>query len=945
MTALDLRLLGAFDVRRDGAPITRFRGPQVQALLAYLAVEAGRPHPRAHLAALLWPDQPAAQGLRNLTQTAVRLHEALGAGAAPLIRSRDALAWRADAARTDVDAFRRLACGGTVGDLGRAAELYRGEFLAGFALPGSAAFEEWLLLTREGLQQRALAVLLALAEAQLAAGAPVAAAEAARRHLALDPWREEAHRQLMRALAVAGERAAALAAYARCREVLRDDLGLDPDQATIALAEQIQREAAAPPAEARPAPSLVLAERAGAEAPALPGQPGGLGGREGVLAWRKGLLGGGAGRVELVGPGGVGKTRLALSAAWALRRRFPDGVGWAALAGMQPARDPALQRATLAGAIAAALGLALGRRDAILAELSAALRARDTLLVLDNCEHLPELAPTVRELLAAAPGLRVLATSRVPLELQGETLLRLDGLPVPADDAADLAGAPSVQLFLERAARHGSGWAPRASEAADVARLCRLLDGLPLGIELAAHWVGHYTPAEIAAAVQADLDFLADRASDRPDRHRSLRAVFHYTWRLLEAEAREGLARLSVFRGTFDRAAAQEGAAVGVATLAALVDASLLRQLAPGRYDLHELLRQFAAQRLDASGAAEAVRRQHAAYYLALAERAAPELSRPDQAAALERLERALDNLRAALSWLCEQGQLDLGLRLAGALERFWFTRGHLAEGREWLERLLAPEGAAAVAPVVRAQAYSAAGLLANTQGDHARAVHLLELALSCYREADDVAGAVRALTTLGGVAYDQGDLAGAAERWEQSLAQARAMGDPGEVARALGNLGEARYHMGDLARAEALHGEALAIARRLGRANLEAFQLGDLGNVARRKGDLAQAKTLHRQALALKRALGARRQIAITLEDLAAVFAAQGEGRRAARLLGAAAQIREEIGTPQAIPERNATQQAVAGAREALGEEAWAAAFDAGLALTIDQAIADALT
>lgn len=944
MSALTLRLLGGFDVRRDGVPITHFRGLQVQALLAYLAVEADRPHPRAQLAALLWPDQPIALALRNLTQTAVRLHAALGAGSTPLVRDRESLAWQANAAQTDVDAFRLLVGERALDALAQAAELYHGELLAGFSLPGCVAFEEWLLLAREELRQRALAVLLALAEGQFAAGDYVTAAATARRHLAIDPWREEAHRQVMRALAAAGERVAALAAYDRCRQVLHDDLGLDPDPATHALAEQIQQEAAAQPPDAAPAILAPRAEHPEAETSSLPAQLTTLVGREEELAQIHALLGGSARLVTVIGAGGAGKTRLALAAAWTLRHAFPDGAWWAALVGLEPAHDPALQRTTLAGALAAAAGIAPGRRDSSLAELAGALRPRQALLVLDNCEHLPELAPVAQALLTAAPGLRVLATSRAPLALTGETLLRLDGLPVPADDSADLARAPGVQLFLERAARHAPAWALDASELAGVARLCRLLGGLPLGIELAARWAGHYTPDEIVAAVQHDLDFLADRAGDRPDRHRSLRAVFQYTWRLLEAETRAGLARLAVFRGSFDRAAARGGAGIDVATLAALVDASLLRQAESGRYELHALLRQFAAERLEASGEAEEARARHAAYYLALAEQAAPELSGPGQAGALERLDRALDNLRAALGWVAEAGQIALGLRLAGALERFWFTRGYLDEGREWLARFLAAPRAAEVAPAVRAQAYAAAGLLANTQGDHGEAVRLLELGLGCYEEAGDLLGAVRALTTLGGVAYDQGDLGEAVGRWTQSLAQARAMSDPGEVVRALGNLGEAYYHLGELARAEALHVEALALARELGRANLVAFQLGDLGNVARRKGELAQAKALHREALELKRGLGARRQIAISLEDLACVAAAEGDGRRAARLLGAAAQIRAEIGTPQAIPEREATRQAVAAARAALGEEAWAAAFNAGLTMSVDQAIIEAL-
>jgi predicted ATPase/DNA-binding SARP family transcriptional activator len=647
--------------------------------------------------------------------------------------------------------------------------------------------------------------------------------------------------------------------------------------------------------------------------------------------------------VTLVGSGGAGKTRLALAIGWQLLTQFADGAWWVALAGIQPTDDPTLQRGTLASAVAAALGRTLaGRRDP-LDDLADVLHDCTALLVLDNCEHLPEVAAVARVLLEAAPKVRVIATSREPLGLGGEMLVRLEGLPVPLPGAADPASYPGVQLFLERADRHTPGWRQGIADGT-VARLCRLLDGLPLAIELAAHWVGHYTPDEIAEAIQTDLDFLAARTRDIPDRHRSLRAVFDYAWRSLNATEQQALLRLSVFRGSFDRAAAQAVAGVRATTLVALVDKSLLQQAGVGRYSLHELLRQFAAERLGTSGDATTTRAQHAAYYLVLAEQAAPELIRPDQAATLDRLDRALDNVRAALRWMWEQGQTELGLRLAGALERFWFTRGFLGEGQEWLERFLTLANAIQVPPAVRAQAFSAAGLLANTCGDHVQATLWLEQGLASYRAADDPAGAVRVLTTLGGVAYDQGDLRGAVERWEQSLAQARAVGDLGEVARALGNIGEAEYHLGDLASAAVRHTEALALARQLGRTNLEAFQLGDLGNVARRQGDLARAMALHRQALQLKRALGARRQIAITLEDLACVAAAGGNGARAACLLGAATAIRDEIGTPQAIPERNATEQAVAKARAALGEEAWAAALKDGRALSEDQAIAFAL-
>jgi tetratricopeptide (TPR) repeat protein len=266
-----------------------------------------------------------------------------------------------------------------------------------------------------------------------------------------------------------------------------------------------------------------------------------------------------------------------------------------------------------------------------------------------------------------------------------------------------------------------------------------------------------------------------------------------------------------------------------------------------------ETIRAYALEALVASGEEDAVRTQHLHYYLAVAEEAAPELAGSRQAAWLQRVERELDNLRAALSWAWEQGQIVLALRLAGALTTFWQVRGYGGEGRGWLRRLLAQVDAEAAPAAVRARATHGLGLLTNTLGDHSQAIHWLEQAVTLYRAAEDPIGAVRALTTLGGVAYDEGDLAVARARYSECAALAREAGDPAEVARALGNLGETYYHLDDLARAAACHEEAIALARQVERPNLVAFQLGDLGNVARRQGDFGRAGMLHRQALDLK--------------------------------------------------------------------------------------------
>jgi tetratricopeptide (TPR) repeat protein len=380
--------------------------------------------------------------------------------------------------------------------------------------------------------------------------------------------------------------------------------------------------------------------------------------------------------------------------------------------------------------------------------------------------------------------------------------------------------------------------------------------------------------------------------------------------------------------------------------LQVLVDNSLAHRTLGSDDDPHfgmlETVREYALEQLETAGEGEAHGRRHAAYFLALAEQAEPELHGADQRSWLDRLDRELDNLRAALSWAHEAGQTELGLRLAGAIGRFWWTRRYVGEGREWLERFLEAdrrvEGAAA------ARACYAAGVLGSIQGDQAQAVRRLEQSIALYQAVGDTLGAVRALNSRGGAAYDQGHLTEALALWEQALIQARATSNLGEVAHALGNQGEARFHLGDLAGAEQCHTEALALARQAGRTDIEAMQLGNLGNVARRRGDLTRATDLQFQALTLKRELGARRQIAITLADLASIAGAQGHGIRAARLLAAAIALREAIGTPPPVPEWTATQQAVAAALAELSEEARTAAFAFGRALTLEQAIAYAV-
>ncbi|HLJ66619.1 MAG TPA: BTAD domain-containing putative transcriptional regulator [Chloroflexota bacterium] len=943
LAPVSVQVLGSFQVQQNGTTVTHFRGDKVRALLAYLAVEADQPHTRSKLAGLLWPEQPEEQALASLRQALARLRQALADGEDPLLVTRQTVQWRDGAAIVDLADFLRLAESIDLSDLEKAASLYRGQFLTGFGLPDCEAFEDWLLVTRERLGQLALEVLERLGEASLAAGQPADAVAAARRQLELEPWREPAYRQLMRALAQSGDRAGALAAYARCQQVLSDELDVTPDEETRELAQQIEAGALRAPGK-RPVPAP-RPERTHN----LPAPLASLVGREEELARLVTLLQGETRLVTLVGAGGSGKSRVALAAAWALCPAFPDGVWWVELAGIGGGDDPALEQATVASTVATALEIPLAGRRPPLDELAAILGERTTLLILDNCEHLSEVPTIARSLLEAAPHLRLLATSRAPLGLSCETLLPLEGLPVPEEgdpEAGDpnAAAAPAVQLFLDRAGRHTPGWCGDPAAVAAAGRLCRVLEGMPLGIELAAHWVGHYTPDEIAETLQRDLAFLTAMTHDVPARQRSLQAVFAYSWSLLSETEQQALARLSVFRGGIDRAAAQAVAGVAPTTLATLVDKSLLRRLEVGRYGLHELLRQFAAERLgadlQASGEEAAIRAAHAHYMAALVEEIEPRLSGPEQVAWIARMAREQDNVRAALRWLVDAGELEPVSRVLVRLLRFWRMRGQMAEGRRWAEEVLAL--GADLPPVVRARACLMAGGAAILQGDEA-AEALLSEAQVLARAGGDRFVEGHSLVIAGFLAPMRGDIAAGIALLRQGQEVLRQTGDEWVVAVALGGLSSLSLLAGEPDQAERYGEEGLALARRTGDPTSVATSLEYLALVALARQDFDRVVVFLEEAIAVALKCGNPEVIANGLMGLA-VATVPADPVRAARSFGAAEALRETAGLAIWPGRQLLYDPALATVRAALGAETLAAAWAEGRAMTREQAVAYAL-
>ncbi|MFN8678177.1 MAG: tetratricopeptide repeat protein [Thermomicrobiales bacterium] len=576
--------------------------------------------------------------------------------------------------------------------------------------------------------------------------------------------------------------------------------------------------------------------------------------------------------LTLTGPGGVGKTRLALEIAAALHACFPGGATWADLA---PLGDPAL----VPGVIAAAFGI----RDDSEAALLAALQRveQPLLLVLDNCEHLLPAMPLVATLLAASPHLAVLATSRARLRLRGEREFPLGPLALPGTTATatlpltELSRVAAVRLFVARASEVNPDFALSPDNAAAVAAICRQVDGLPLALELAAARIKLLPPAALLSRLQQRLTFLAGGARDLPPRHQTLRDTIAWSHGLLTPAEQILFHRLAVFAGGFTVAAMETMG--DLEALTALADQSLLRPMAATsdepRWTMLETVREFARECLAESGEEDHVRRTHASHFLALAERAEPQLTGPEQTAWLDRLELEHDNLRAALAWAVPHDP-GMALRLAGALWRFWYVRGYLREGHDWAEAALAQPGGSLTQ---RAAAYYTAGDLAQEQGDYDEAAPRLAAGLAAARQAQDPGIAARCLSSLAFIARNQGAYDDAESYLQQALVLQRELGDVRAIACTLGNLGSLAQNRGAEAEATQLLAEALVSFRGLGDLPMAADILANLAILANQQGEPARAARFAEEALGTYRTHGDRQGAATAL--VAVANAARGEG------------------------------------------------------------------
>lgn len=903
---LKITLFASFQVALNGRSLTDFATDKARALLAYLAVERQHPHRRESLAALLWPDQPDARARQNLRQALSNLRQALGdTDDTPipfLLIDRhevqmnpQAEVWLDVAEFTGLasacDHHRHRQIGECLPCLQRQEALlalYPGDFLAGFSLNDSAVFEEWAMLKREWLHCQAVEALAQLADYYERRGDVAAARRLAQQQVRLEPWREEAHRQLMRLLAADGQRSAALAQFETCRRALARELGVGPTAETIDLYTAVREGA----------PFAAAAKHTAVAG--LPQTPTPFVGRVAECAELAEWLADPDGRlITLVGPGGIGKTRLAMQVAEAQVGLYPDGVYWIGLAAVHAA-------ALIIPTIAQAVGLTLYGKEPPESQLLAFLREKRVLLALDNVEHLPEAAGVIAAVLQQAPRATLLVTSRERLALREEWLFAVEGLAFAETAVAASAAPPeAAQLFVQSVRRADRKFAPTPTDWTAVADICRLVEGMPLALELAAAWVPDLSCADIARGLAADSELLTASWQNAPERQRSVQATFEHSWALLPEAERLFFARLAVFRGGFAGQAAAQVAGVAAAALAQLAAKSLVRRVGDGRYQLHELLRQFGAIKLAAlTGETERVAGRHAAYYLGFLAGQEAALKGAGQEEALIAIYRDIANVRQAWDWAVDEtaghhlAAADLLYAALEALFLFYALRSWYQEGAGVFAR-----AETAVSPAIPNHLLLRGELLARQArcleftAPPEEAITLYEASLACFRAVGAEQAAALPLYGLGYMAHIRGDYEASRRYFMESLARYEAAGNRWGMANVHSSLCLTLRRQGAFADAGRAGRESLVIRRDIGDWRGIASSQNNLGLIYCALGEYAAAEAALQESVAICREIGHTVGVANALTSLCHVFVDAKAYARAAEMQREAQDLYREVG------------------------------------------------
>jgi predicted ATPase/DNA-binding SARP family transcriptional activator len=879
---LQFYLLGSPEVRRGSIILPPLPTQKTTSLLAYLLLHKHFSHSREKLAELFWGDVSDEQARHSLRTALATLRRELGSDL--FLTDRESIQVSPDfSIWVDALEFEKQARSATdldIATLQSTISLYRGDLLPDF-------YDDWILRERDRYQTLYLVLLLQMTQLLRARSDYARAIEYAERALECEPANERAHQHLIFCHLANGDRSAALRQYEACCRTLQEELAVEPSPETTALYNWLTR-----------APTKALEARI----TNLPIPISSYIGRVREMARVKEMLAQ-ARLATLTGPGGCGKTRLAIQAASDLVDSFRDGVWWVDFA---PLTDASL----VSQAVAKAMGFQEVPGVPIEETILHLLRPRMVLLVLDNCEHLvDEIARLAMALLNECPALKILATSREALGILGEMILLvpplsfpLAGQFLPGEKAKDYE---SVRLLCERATAVKPNFGLSEGNTSAVAQICFQLDGMPLAIELAAACIKAMPVSEIAERLNDRFRLLTAGSRTALHRHQTLRAVIDWSYSLLPEKERSLLMRLSTFVGGWTLAAAEAVSSDGISShevfelMARLVDKSLVETSEePGggaRYRMLETVRQYGLERLSEAGQVGATRHRHALFFAGLAERAEPQLRGPEVRAWLARLETEHDNFRSALDWSLAHGSAELCLRFAGALGIFWH-RGYLSEGGAWLERLL--ERGKEAPPRLRVKAMASASWLARDLGEYRRATGLQEESAEILRAVGDKLGLFDVLIGRGLLAVYQNDPQRAFANFGEALALAEELGHRWGRARALVNLAHAAlFNLQWDAEARSRCEEALELFRQLDDATEQAHALIILGPGAHYEGDDQRGRRLVEQGVAICRQAGDRRQLAWATSVLGVMLRWEGRVDEALPIAKEGLRLAQELG------------------------------------------------
>lgn len=877
---LTLALLGTFQATVEGKPIPESRAKKIEALLIYLAMEADYAHRRESLVGLMFPDQPDEAARVNLRQTLSRLRKVIKDSKADppfLLVSRETTQFNLKSDIVfDVPQFERAmqgcsqhvpqfsaACAACILQLETGLTLYRGPFLDGFFLEDSVAFDEWALVYRERFQQMAVSGFQTAASFYEHRGEYDQALNFTERMLEIEPWDEAAMRQLLRLMAYMGKRNSALVKYDQFESRLMDELGVEPTSETRSLRQQIIGMATERPYNLPPRDSDLVDRQ-----------------QDQALIFAQ-LHNPDTRLISLIGPGGIGKTRLSTEIGWRTAEMrlgpFIDGTFFVPLANINEHNAEASIQNEIVTAMANSMGYTFSGDNPPQSQLLTYLKEKSLLLILDNLEHIMDpCRDLIHQLIQQAPHLKIVVTSRERLNLIQEWVHPIDGLPFPetAEDVEKIEQFGAVQLFIERAqqvnprfqlAEEGQTQ-PDSCSRAMAAAICRRLYGMPLAIELAAPWVRLMSCTEILQEISQNYDALSSTLHHISDRHRSIRVVFENSWQLLTDVQQAVLGNLSIFRGGFDRKAAQTVVGADLQTLSTLLDKSLLRRAATagqdGRFQMQVMLRQYSEEKRQARlqpGKDDPMRQAHSSYYLTFLQTAYPDLISHKQAETINHLSLEMENIRQAWQFAVSSQVVEALLSALDTLTLFYYMRSWFTEGAERFGATVAQlkkEASAAQTAVIIPALQARQGWFTFLLGKQSEGIRLLQASLKTHQKQDDLTPSLYPTTYLAAAYQNIGRLQEAEALAREGVRLSQESNNTYYIAINHNILSQIAYRSGQFEIARHHCQESLQIEQSLGNRWSMGFSLTNLGRFAFAMGEYAEARERYEQSLAIRRDL-----------------------------------------------------------------------------------------